>query len=69
MVADYISTSFSAEKAFPLFVVATAPNGTQLNEALFTLKAGLAAAGGTHPASSEHLVFTHPALTVLGSAF
>jgi hypothetical protein len=69
MVGDYISTSFSAAKALPLFVVATAPNGGQLNEALFTLKAGLAAAGGTHPASSEHVIFTHPALTVLRSAF
>jgi hypothetical protein len=69
MVGDYISTSFSAGKAFPLFVGATAPNGGQLNEALFTVKAGLAAAGGTHPASSEHVVFTHPALTVLRTAF
>ncbi|HZU02164.1 MAG TPA: sialidase family protein, partial [Ktedonobacteraceae bacterium] len=69
MVGDYISTSFSAGKAFPLFVVATAPNGGQLNEALFTVKAGLTAAGGTQPASSEHVVFTHSALTVLRSAF
>ena len=56
-------------KAFPLFVVATAPSGGQLNEALFTVKAGLAALGGTHAASTEHLFFPHPALPILRTAF
>jgi len=54
MVGDYISTSFSNGKAFPLFVVASAPNSAgQLNEALFTTNTGLAIVGGTLSASSE----------------
>jgi hypothetical protein len=69
MVGDYISTSFSAGKAFPFFVGATAPNGGQLNETMFTVKAGLDAAGGTDAASSEHVVFTQPASPVLRMAF
>jgi hypothetical protein len=58
MVGDYISTSFVDGKAFPLCVAASAPNGSQLNEALFTLKAGLVIAGGTNAASAEHAIFT-----------
>jgi hypothetical protein len=58
MVGDYISTSFSDGKAFPLFVAASAPSGNQFNEALFTVKAGLAVEGGTNAASAEHVVFT-----------
>lgn len=69
MVGDYISTSFSNGKAFPLFAVATAPNGSQLNEALFTMKAGLTVAGGTQVASSGAVVFTHPASVVRYMAF
>src|SRR6266852_4837581 len=53
MVGDYISTSFSNGKAFPIFVNASAPNGATLNEALFTTKAGLAILGGTLKATSE----------------
>lgn len=59
MVGDYISTSFSDGKAFPLFVAASAPSGNQFNEALFTVKPGLAVEGGTDAASAEHVVFTH----------
>ena len=40
MVGDYISTSFIGGKAFPVFVAASAPTGSQLNEALFTVNAG-----------------------------
>ncbi|HET9921321.1 MAG TPA: sialidase family protein [Ktedonobacteraceae bacterium] len=58
MVGDYISTSFSAGKAFPAFVVASAPNGSQLNESLFTVSAGLTADGGSLVASSAPPVFT-----------
>ncbi len=53
MVGDYISTSFSNGKAFPIFVVATAPNGEQLNEAMFTETGGLAITGGTNTASGD----------------
>jgi len=60
MVGDYIATSFSNGKAFPLFVVASAPNnGGQLNEGLFTSNSGLAISNGTLSATSEgaHEVF------------
>lgn len=58
MVGDYISTSFVDGKAFPVFVTASAPNGTQFNEALFTITTGLAIAGGTNTASGDHVIFT-----------
>lgn len=61
MVGDYIATSFSAGKAFPLFIVAAAASGSQLNESLTTVQAGLAVRGGMHPASSAHVGFTHSA--------
>jgi hypothetical protein len=41
MVGDYISTSFSAGKAFPVFSVASAPNGTTYNEVTDTVANGL----------------------------
>jgi BNR repeat-like domain len=71
MVGDYISTSFSDGKAFPVFVTASAPSGNQLNEALFTVKMGLAVEGGTDAASAEHVVFTRTQTTrsVLYTAF
>jgi len=69
MVGDYISTSFSDGKAFPLFVAASAPNGSQFNEALFTVKAGLAIAGGTDEASAEHAIFAQPTPLVRHTAF
>ena len=71
MVGDYISTSFSNGKAFPLFVVASSPNGSTLNEALFKTQAGLAVARGTLAISGEgeHGAPTSPARTVLRTAF
>ncbi|TMD63275.1 MAG: exo-alpha-sialidase [Chloroflexi bacterium] len=70
MVGDYISTSFANGKAFPVFVVASAPSsGGQLNEALFTTKDGLAIAGGTLTATGEHVYVVHPASAVLRTAF
>ncbi|MEY9836385.1 sialidase family protein [Streptacidiphilus sp. EB103A] len=47
MVGDYISTSFSAGTAHPVFAVATAPVGSVFNEAMYTPTSGLAAAAGT----------------------
>ena len=70
MVGDYISTSFANGKAFPVFVVASAPgSGGQLNEALFTTKDGLAIAGGTLTAAGEHGNVVHPASPMLRTAF
>ena len=69
MVGDYISTSFANGKAFPIFVNATAPNGGQLNEFLSTVQTGLVVAGGTSPASSEHVIFTSSASPTLRTAF
>ena len=59
MVGDYIATSFSAGKAFPLFIVAAAGSGSQLNDSLTTIQAGLVVAGGINPASNAHVAFTH----------
>jgi hypothetical protein len=72
MVGDYISTSFANGKAFPIFVVATAPNGGQMNEAMFTVTGGLAITGGTSTVSGASVVFTRAtsgARTVLRSAY
>jgi len=66
MVGDYISTSFAANgKAFPAFVVAKAPKGSTFNEAMFTVKGGLTALGGSNSSaatvvySSHSLVISH----------
>jgi len=71
MVGDYISTSFSNGKAFPIFVNASAPNGATLNEALFTTKVGLTILGGTLTATSEGASAANatPAPTILRTAF
>jgi hypothetical protein len=69
MVGDYISTSFSDGKAFPLFITAFAPNGTQFNEALFTETIGLTIAGGTDQATAEHVISTHPSPLVRNTSF
>jgi hypothetical protein len=71
MVGDYISTSFSNGKAFPIFVNASAPNGATLNEALFTTKVGLTILGGTLTATSEGASGANatPAPTILRTAF
>lgn len=41
-VGDYISTSFSNGKAFPVFAIGTAPGAGHFNEAMYTVKDGLA---------------------------
>ncbi|GAC1400689.1 MAG: sialidase family protein [Ktedonobacteraceae bacterium] len=69
MVGDYISTSFSNGKAFPIFVTAIAPNNGQLNEFLSTVQTGLVVAGGTNAASGEHIVPTSSASPMLRTAF
>ena len=69
MVGDYISTSFSDGKAFPLVISASGPNGSQLNEALFTVTPGLTISGGTNSASGEHPVFTRSTSSVIRTAY
>jgi hypothetical protein len=49
MVGDYQSTSFDSRgAAHPVFAVATAPNGSLLNEAMFTPASGLSLGGGSN---------------------
>ncbi len=49
MVGDYHSTSFDSRgAAHPVFAVATAPNGSLLNEAMFTPASGLSLGGGSN---------------------
>src|SRR6266567_1141790 len=69
MVGDYISTSFSNGKAYPVFVVATAPNGGQLNEAMFTATSGLTIAGGTNAASAEQVISSRSTAPVTRTAY
>ncbi|MGZ3625370.1 MAG: sialidase family protein [Ktedonobacteraceae bacterium] len=69
MVGDYISTSFSDGKAFPVFITALAPNGSQFNEALHTVTTGLTIAGGADQATTEHAIFAHPTPLVRNTAF
>ncbi len=53
MVGDYQSTSFDSRgAAHPVFAVATAPNGSVLNEAMFTTSSGLSVGGGSHATQS-----------------
>ena len=42
MVGDYISTSFAAGRAIPVFAVAAAPSNNQLNESMYAPAGGLA---------------------------
>ncbi len=41
-VGDYIATSFLNGRAFPVFAVATSPSSGHLNEAMYTVRGGLA---------------------------
>jgi BNR repeat protein len=65
MVGDYISTSFSDGKAFPVFITASAPNGSQFNEALFSVTTGLTIEGGTNTASGDHAIFSRATPSVI----
>src|SRR6266516_3220401 len=69
MVGDYISTSFSDGKAFPLFITASAPNGSQFNEALFTTITGLTIVGGTNAASAEQVISSRSTAPVTRTAY
>ena len=65
MVGDYIATSFAAGKAYPVFVMASAPTGAQLNETLDTVQTGLTVEGGTNVATSTPVISTHSHLSKL----
>ena len=52
MVGDYISTSFSAGKAFPVFLLAHAPSGTTRDEAISTVARGVTVSGGAASTAS-----------------
>ena len=41
MIGDYISTSFSAGRAFPVIAVANAPSGGLFDEAMYTVAGGV----------------------------
>lgn len=41
-VGDYIATSFSAGRAFPIFALATVPSDGHFNEAMYTIEGGIA---------------------------
>ena len=60
MVGDYISTSFANGKAFPVFALAHAPNGSAFDEAIHTIAGGLALSGGT-ATSGDSPVYETPA--------
>jgi hypothetical protein len=61
MVGDYISTSFSAGKAIPVFVLASAPSDGAFNEAATAVDGGIAVAGGAASAATDRPVATSPA--------
>jgi hypothetical protein len=53
MVGDYISTSFVNGTARPAFSLANAPNGTTLDQAIYTTAGGLTVSAGTAAASAD----------------
>ena len=59
MVGEYISTPFTADGlAHGVFAAANPPSGGLLDEATYTTKRGIAAAGGTAATSPNGVVFT-----------
>jgi hypothetical protein len=59
MVGDYISTSIDKGLAYPVFEVATAPNGATYNEASYTVTGGLAVQAGSLTARAAGAVLPH----------
>jgi hypothetical protein len=55
MVGDYIATTFVNGTPIPAFAVASAPNGSTLNEAL-NVETGLSVAKGTVAASPAEVL-------------
>jgi hypothetical protein len=71
MVGDYVSTSFSGGKAFPVVAVANAPSNGTLDEAMYTVAGGVAVAGGTASGAGDQVVaapVTHAARSFMTRA-
>jgi hypothetical protein len=68
MVGDYISTSISGGKGYPVYALAALPSGGTFSENMFTVAGGLNLAAGTVPmrndpvlsATSDHAASTTP---------
>lgn len=58
MVGDYISTSTSGGRAWPVFAVANAPSGGTFDEGMYVSTGGLPITGGTHGSAATPLVAT-----------
>jgi hypothetical protein len=56
MVGDYISTSFSGGKAYPVVALANAPSNGTFDEAMYTFSGGLDVSGGTTSGAGGHPV-------------
>ena len=56
MVGDYISTSISGGKAFPVFALANPPSNGTFDEAMYTFEGGLAVSGGATSATGGRAV-------------
>jgi len=56
MVGDYISTSITGGRAWPVIEVATAPSGSTFNENSFVPTGGLAITGGSRSATATPVV-------------
>jgi len=69
MFGDYISTTITNGKAFPVFIVATAPSGSVFNEAAYSVSGGLAVVSGNNSSAGDHSYsvstrpFSHVSLT------
>lgn len=60
MVGDYISTTITGGKAFPIFAVAKAPKGRTFNEAMYTVSGGLAIFGGSQSSAGDRTYHNPP---------
>lgn len=71
MVGDYFSTTFVNGNAFPVFAIASAPQGKVLNEAMFTVTGGIPVTGGSLTAAGDHVYDSsaQPAQTVSLTAY
>jgi hypothetical protein len=58
MVGDYISTSTSGGRAWPVFAVANAPSGGTFDEGMYVPTSGLPITGGTYGSAVTSLVTT-----------
>ena len=58
MVGDYIATSISGGKAYPVFALASPPVGGLIDEATYTTSRGISLSGGPVAASAHQPVVT-----------